>query len=156
MSPAARKWEVSARIAAHVLMVYMYVFIGGGKVEMLRCTDFVLYYGRRNPLFLVKVSSRAHITYPSPLESYDFCHWQDICIQRWAFDWLTELSCKVPKSTDPKGIGKERCAIDWMGVCGPCAPEPPPLWLRTGMLIKRTERNSASGNIVTGEEGFGA
>ena len=69
-----------------VLPQYMYVVLGNGTEEALRCADYVHYYDRLKTRFLDKTNATGHITYPQTCEHCDLCHWRDICKQRWQDD----------------------------------------------------------------------
>ena len=65
----------------------MYVVLGSGNEEALKCSDFAEFYERQKQRFLEKVNSDLQdASYPEPCDHCDLCHWRDICKKRWEED----------------------------------------------------------------------
>jgi len=70
-----------------VLPHNMYVILGNGDEEALKCSDFAEFYERQKHRFLKKVNSNQQdSSYPEPCDQCDLCHWRDICKKRWEDD----------------------------------------------------------------------
>ena len=70
-----------------VLPQNMYVVLGNGDEEALKCSEFAEFYERQKQRFLEKVNSDLkNASYPEPCDQCDLCHWRDICKKRWEED----------------------------------------------------------------------
>ncbi len=70
-----------------VLPQNMYVVLGNGDEEALKCSDFAEFYERQKQRFLEKVNlNHKDASYPEPCDQCDLCHWRDICKKRWEED----------------------------------------------------------------------
>ena len=77
----------------------MYVVLGSGNEEALKCSDFAEFYERQKQRFLEKVNSDLQdASYPEPCDHCDLCHWRDICKKHWEEDGhregCTSIRCK--------------------------------------------------------------
>lgn len=64
----------------------MHIWLGDGKEESFRVSDFIMYYRAIKERFLERVAKRSEETYPEPCVYCDVCHWHKLCNDQWLED----------------------------------------------------------------------
>lgn len=65
---------------------YTYLLLGDGQEQRFRVDDFYYYYALARRRFEAWIAAPPSDTNPDPCAHCTYCHWRDVCAQRWEED----------------------------------------------------------------------